>query len=106
MQGSAGSQGYLPMPVLICPGRQARDTHTVEPLVKQLNRGICQSLGFSALAGSHTRWGHAKASSLAGDSRLQGSDLASMRSEGCLWAEMGCCCIVVLVSARPGGCTA
>lgn len=45
MQKCAGSQGHLPMPVLVRPGQQAHDIQTVG-LIKQPYRGVCQSLGF------------------------------------------------------------
>lgn len=72
MQKCAGSQGHLPMPVLIRPGQQAQDIQTVG-LIKQPYRGVCQSLGFLPWLAA-TRGGCcARASSLAGGSRLYGA---------------------------------
>ena len=56
VQRSAGSHGHLPSPVLMCPSREAHEMQSRELLAKQLYRGVCQSLGFSVLASSRTRW--------------------------------------------------
>ena len=56
VQRSAGSQGYLPMPVLICPDQQAQETQTVELLVRLPYRGVCQVTGLPCPGEQHMWW--------------------------------------------------